>query len=89
MRSLSREVPSELQWIIAWGIPGAFLAALATWNLANGESIGWGYLFVGLVWVPLTFLVLQDAAQAEQIEGRNNNVGARTATQSTGTPPPK
>jgi Type II/IV secretion system protein len=69
MRS-NREVLSELlepiPWIIAWVIPGVFIAALALSHLAKGERwMGVAYLLIGLVWVPLVFLVWQDEAQVD------------------------
>jgi hypothetical protein len=88
MKSESREALSDLEetfaWLIPWVVPGVFIAALAWSHLRNGELIGVGYLVVGLVWVPLTLLVLQDlawedAAQAGEVEGRNDNIGPRTA----------
>jgi hypothetical protein len=61
------EVPSDfLPKIIGWVIPGVVIAALVVSHLAKGERwMAVSYLFVGLVWVPLTFLVLRDAAQAD------------------------
>ena len=61
------EVPDLLQKTIAWVIPGVFLAALVVSHLAKGERrMGVGYLLIGLVWVPLVFLVWQDEAQVDE-----------------------